>query len=584
MNRTLLFASLIVVLATPPGRAQPTPSLFPQGYLGHVALSDAIKKVATTHPERVRVDSLAKSAEGRDVWLVTIGAGAGAGGIEANAAKKPAVLIVANLEADHVVGSHVALGMVQKLAEGDGLANATIYIVPRLNPDGAERVLTGKPSAEFRTNLRAIDRDRDGRKGEDGPDDINGDGLITLMRVKDPKTATLIADAKDPRISRKADAAKGEHAVFSEEIEGRDEDGDGVRNEDAVGGVNLNRNWPHRWSEFELEAGYSPASEPEVLGLIKFAFAHPEIVAVWSFSLNDNLRDEPKKPGSTLDDADLPLFVELSKSFVKATTPKDPPKGSSPAGKGAMAPGATTDGAIGEWAYHQFGVVGLASRLYTTPEIPAPPEVKDAKEKAEAKDKDKDKDKDKEKEAKSAIPDDAEARWLYWNDKVINGRAFIPFTTADHPTLGKVEIGGWKPGVRLNPPLEQIDAIRDTHLIFLRELVGKLPKLAVSDVKVVSKGGGLFEISAMIVNEGDFPTALAQGVRTKSAPPVLVRLETGKAKLLAGKKLERIDALAGSGGHRQFRWLVQASEGVDAVTLDVSCAKGGKVATNVPLK
>ena len=239
-----------------------------------------------------------------------------------------AVLVVANLEADHVVGSQVALRIIERLAEADGkdpavtalLDRRTIHVVPRLNPDGAERLLTGKPRTELRTNLTAIDRDRDRKTGEDGPDDLDGDGLATLMRVKDEK-ATLIADAKDPRIARKADPVKGERPEFSEYAEGIDNDGDGQLNEDAAGGINLNRNWPHRWTEFDPETGYSSASEPEVYALIAWAFAHPEIAAVWTFSLNDNLAVEPRKPGSTLDDADLPYFAELCKLHARAEKP-----------------------------------------------------------------------------------------------------------------------------------------------------------------------------------------------------------------------------------------------------------------------
>src|SRR5207249_3039991 len=119
-------------------------------------------------PDRVRVVSLARSAQGRDVWLVTLG--------KPDPSTKPTVLVVANLEADHVVGSQVALGLVERLAGADWLDRVTLYVVPRLNPDGAERAL-GTPSIEFRTNLRPIDRDRDGKSGEDGPDDLNGDGV-----------------------------------------------------------------------------------------------------------------------------------------------------------------------------------------------------------------------------------------------------------------------------------------------------------------------------------------------------------------------------------------------------------------------
>ena len=100
------------------------------------------------------------------------------------------------------------------------------------------------------------------------------------MRWKDAK-ATLIPDSKDPRILRKADTAKGEKPVYSEGTEGIDDDNDGSIDEDPVGGVNLNRNWPHGWTEYTPETGIYPTSEPEVNGLIRFAYSHPELVAVW---------------------------------------------------------------------------------------------------------------------------------------------------------------------------------------------------------------------------------------------------------------------------------------------------------------
>ena len=56
MNRHLPLAFVVFALATPLVQAQQSASLFPQGYLGHVALTDAIKKAAAAHPERVRVD------------------------------------------------------------------------------------------------------------------------------------------------------------------------------------------------------------------------------------------------------------------------------------------------------------------------------------------------------------------------------------------------------------------------------------------------------------------------------------------------------------------------------------------------
>jgi hypothetical protein len=622
-------------------------SLFPAGYLSDEALGSALKRTAAAHSEVVRVRSIAKTAQGRDVWLATLGVPVSAG-----APARPAILIAANLEADHLVGSQVALGLIDRLADSYGsdgevtklLNTRTIYVVPRLNPDGAERFLR-HPLSEFRTNLRAMDRDRDGRRNEDGPDDLNGDGLVTRMRVKDGK-ATLVADDKDARMLRRADTNKAERPAYSEYAEGLDNDADGLINEDPAGGVNLNRNWPHGWTEFDPEAGFSPASEPEVRALIQFAFDHPEIAVVWTYGLNDNLREEPKKPGSSLDDSDLPIVAALSRLYnsvatrIQAEQPRattssrevsapeqskapekagskdtdpakskaesEPPKretetqkdersqaaapkkdtaaaegaaGAEPAkGRGATRAGAapeaarapssgpasvldaTTDGAMSEWAYHQFGSIGIASRLWSKPEIPDAPA------------------------GQPAPPSDGEARWLYWSDHVMGGQAFVPFSAFNHPTLGAVEIGGWKPGVRTNPPVELIDPLVKIQLSFLKELAKKLPALTVSEIKVEPKGGGLYQIKATLTNDGEFPTALAQGVRTRKAPPILVRLKTGDAKLLGGKANQQIDRLTGSGGRQEFRWLVQAPDSAKSITLEVSSPKAGSVNKTIELK
>jgi len=537
------------------------PALFPEGYLDREAIGAALKKAAAEGRGRVRIESIARTGGGRDVWMATLGAAE-------KGKTKPAILVVANLEADHLVGTEIALRLVERIAkapEGDQTAaildKVTVFVVPRLNPDGA---------VGSRLNLRPVDRDRDGKQGEDGPDDLDGDGVTVRMRAKD-KEATLVADAADGRLLRKADASKGERAVYSDYPEGRDDDGDGRFNEDPSGGVNLNRNWPHLWAEFDVEAGTSPASEPEVRGLIAFAYAHPEIAAVWALGLEDNIKVEPKKPGSTLDDADLPLLAELSRAYGKASkTSKGVPKakegkegksakdGPSKPAANSTAPGgsadlaATSGGSLADWAYHQFGAVGIASRPWAKPEVPE----------------------------SSA---EGEARWLEWNDKVMGGRAFVPWKEVDHPTLGKVEVGGWRPGVRINPPIGRVEPLADAHLAFLADLAGRAARLEWVDVKVEAKGGGLFAIEATVINPGYLPTAMAQGVRTRQAPPVLVRLDPKAGKILAGRALERVESLAGSGGRREFRWLVLATEG-GAVALEATSPRAGSAVRSVDLK
>jgi hypothetical protein len=217
----------------------------------------------------------------------------------------------------------------------------------------------------------------------------------------------------------------------------------------------------------------------------------------------------------------------------------------------------TTDGALFEWAYQQFGVFGLSSRLWPQPEAaPGAP----------------------------ALSGEGEARWLDWNDNVMRGSAFVPFHPVNHPTLGKVEVGGWKPGVRLNPPIDQVGAIVESHFAFLKDLAGRMPIISIKEAKAESKGGGIFEIKATIENTGTLPTALAQGVLTRKSPPVLVKLALGDAKLISGKALYRIDSLAGSGGYREFRWVIVAPEGKKTtLKLEATCPKAGRAEREIAL-
>ncbi|WP_161602122.1 M14 family metallopeptidase [Tautonia marina] len=659
---TLLPLLVLVVLSLPGStRADdaPAPSLVPEGYLDADTLTKRLQDLAEAHPDALSLRSIAKTGEGRDVWLVTLGVRPDEQDDEAH--RPPAVLIVGNLEADHLVGSQVALGLIERLADPDEedeaiatlLDRYTVYVVPRLNPDGAERLFE-TPRQAIRTNLTATDEDRDGTSDEDGPDDVDGDRLILQMRVKDAE-ATLVPDEDDPRILRPAKAAEGERAIYSESDEGTDRDGDGERNEDPAGGVNLNRNWPHAWTELNDQTGYSPASEPEVRGLIQFCYDHPEISVVWTFTLHDSLRTEPKKPESKLADADLPYFVALSKAYRESIAPpkedeeneepkeepdtEEPTETSDPApipdgadplaglpeavrnrvieafealpeneqnrlmtdfenaspleragmlaqfvasldadedepespkeaakktGEG-LAPsnssslGATTDGAMSEWAYDQFGAVAIASSLWPGPTLTEPAE------------------------GEEKPPTDGEKRWLFWNDTVMGGRAFKDFDEVEHPTLGTVEIGGWLPGVRVNPPIEEVEGITEAQYRFLTDLAGRMTTLEIVDVKVEPRGGDVFGVSARVENPGYFPTALAQGVTTRQAAPIVVRPVLGEAKLLGGPIVDRIDRLAGSGDSKEYRWLILAPEGVEAIAIEASSPRAGKVVAEVGL-
>jgi len=271
-------------------------------------------RALTNGTDRARLRSLGRSHEGRDIWLVEIGNPAGA-----PLDTRPAVLLVGNLSGDHLLGSALALETVRYLlAGGSDSAVATVlntqvvYVVPRLNPDAAEAMFAAVKQDRSR-NARAFDDDNDGRVDEDPPEDLNGDGLITVMRKPDPSGDYLV-HPEHPRLMKKADPSQGESGIFTLYLEGRDTDGDGYVNEDGPGGVDLDRNFQHAYPYWERDAGPYMLSEPESRALMEFVIAHRNVGAVLTYGHSDNLVTPPDSRGALADAAvlDLPAFALAS--------------------------------------------------------------------------------------------------------------------------------------------------------------------------------------------------------------------------------------------------------------------------------
>jgi hypothetical protein len=264
---------------------------------------------------------LGRSREDREIWLVEIGDRSG-GPLDG----RPALLIVGNLAADHVLGSALALETIRYLVGGgDGemadsldavLRNHVVYVIPRLDPDGAEAMFA-RPLATRTRNARPFDDDNDGRIDEDPPEDLNGDGLVTAMRVADP-SGEYVVHPEDPRLMKRAEPSKGESGRFTVYWEGVDSDGDGFLNEDGPGGVDLNRNFQHAYPYWERDAGPHMVSEPETRALMDFMIAHGNIGAILTFGHADNLVTAPDSRGSLAEAAvlDLPAFADASNAEI----------------------------------------------------------------------------------------------------------------------------------------------------------------------------------------------------------------------------------------------------------------------------
>jgi hypothetical protein len=286
-------------------------------YLNYDELTRALNDLAGSHKDLARVESIGKTAEGRDLWLLTL---AKEGAVPVG--ERPAILVAANFEGDHLIGSSLSVEIARYLlgnyasdeAVKSSLDNHVFYIIPRMNPDGAETMFA-KVKTGRKTNTTAFDADNDARLDEDGPEDLNGDGQITVMRVKDENGLYMI-DPDEPMLMKKADAAKGEHGAYSIYWEGIDNDKDGFINEDPPGGTDIDRNFMHAYPYFKENAGRYMASENETRALLDWMIGHRNIDLVLTFGESDNLIVPPSSRGQISCERPLDLvnFAEASNS------------------------------------------------------------------------------------------------------------------------------------------------------------------------------------------------------------------------------------------------------------------------------
>jgi len=250
-------------------------------YYDNKSLGRRLSSLAEGNPSLVRVDSIAMSMRKRKVWLIELGKGT-----KQDRQIRPAMLLVAGIEGNDLIGCTAAVTWIENLAEqyqddakiAKLLQTTTIYIVPRLNPDAAEHYFA-RLKIETITNNKPVDDDHDGLLDEDGFEDLNDDGFITWMRIEDPE-GEYILDPNDNRLLLKADHLKSEVGAWRYLREGVDNDHDERWNEDGPGGVNFNRNFPYGYKFFAEDAGVHQVSEAETRALADFVVEHPNIAMV----------------------------------------------------------------------------------------------------------------------------------------------------------------------------------------------------------------------------------------------------------------------------------------------------------------
>lgn len=547
-------------------------------YVSPDELRARLASLSEAHPNLLKFESLTKTSSGKDIWLATLDFGA------SGVSNAPAILAVAGLEGNDLAGSVVLLSWLESLATNHqaftSAAPARIYVVPCANPDAAA-ARWEKPVREVAGDSTPVDEDHDELMDEDGPDDLNGDGLITWMRIRDPD-GEYISDPKEPRLMVKADRSKGEAGAWRLHPEGRDNDGDENWNEDPPGGVNLNRNFPYNYKYFGPDSGSHPMSQAVTRALADFVIAHPSIGIVFAFGAGDNLArtpkaEAPKRPPVALHESDLPIYRELGKTWRETLGLKK-----------ELEP-AQEPGTFADWMYFHRGRLALATKAWspalqvelskssgTKTNEPASPSQKEAspspakpgpKPSAEA-------DAARNEEPRAFL------RWLETNAPT----TFVPWKSVDHPDFpGKeVEVGGFAPFAQSNPPESLLDELAAKHVAFLNSLPAKLPRVEIRKQTVKHLGNSVFDITVDVANRGYLPTALTQGELTREVYPTRVILDVPEKAILSGTRRVTLDTLPGSGGMEQVRWILNGN-GLSKAKVEVTSTLGGSAEVTLDL-
>ncbi len=235
-----------------------------------------------------QIYNLAESPQKNTVEIIEIGP-------EVGKSEKhfPAILVVANMEGDVPISTEAALYLAQLITrKPSARKNLTWYILPNGNPDAAMGYFSKLIYRDVR-NGKSINDDKDDQIDEDGFDDLNKDGFITKMRVKDP-SGSWMSVGKNSQLMKKADVSKGEKGIYKLYTEGIDNDGDGKYNEDGKGGVDVGINFPQLFKSFTAKGGIWPGSEAESYSLMRFVSKHPEIAMTVTFGSTNWCMMQPK--------------------------------------------------------------------------------------------------------------------------------------------------------------------------------------------------------------------------------------------------------------------------------------------------
>lgn len=547
-------------------------------------MTDLLRAWAAWKPELCTVQSIGKSHERRDIWLVTL-----TNTKTGPHSEKPAMWVDANIHAAEVTGGAAAMHLIHTLLERHGrderitraLDTRCFYVVPRLNPDGVELAL-GDPPRFIRSSTRPWPK----TDPEDGlhREDVDGDGRMLTMRIPDPN-GNWRPHPEEPRlmVAREPDSGPEDGPYYRLLPEGtiRNYDGVTVRIAPPRERLDINRNYPADWRPANEQAGAGPypTSEPEIRAVVQAIIDRPNICGALNYHTSGGVHLRPYSTGSddTFPENDVRVYRFIGKKATELT--------GCPAvsiwhdfryGFKARLYGGSVD-----WPYDHLGVYAWATELWSPLQ-------------------------------RAGLRDYHLIEWwrdhsmeeeltvFRWFDETFNGRAFVDWYPFEHPQLGPVELGGFDAFryVQNAPPeLLEEEVAPHTDFCIFHGLIS--PKLELHSAEATKVGDDTWRVRLVVQNTGYLPTNVTdKAVERRAVEPLEAELTLPRGGSLAvgdpkqelgqlhGRQLKNTALRAAADpttDRGKAEWVVRARTG-QAVELEARHPRAGVVRATVRLE
>jgi hypothetical protein len=546
-------------------------------------LAADMKRLQAAFPKFLKLESIGKSHDGRDLWLMTVNNPA-----TGPETAKAGMYIEANIHGNEIQGGEVCLYTIWYLMENYGripdvtrlVDERVFYIIPTVNPDGRQYFMEG-PGGNARSGHVPVDDDNDGLFDEDQPEDINGNGIVEQIRKHVPGQGNLRLSRANPDVLEPAPFGEtGDWILLGQE--GVDNDGDGMVNEDGPGSYDPNRNWASDWQPNYIQSGAMdyPFQLPEAKAVSDFLKAHPNVAGVQSYHNSGGmiLRGPGAEAVGEYPMTDVRFYDELGQNGERIL----PFYRYLVIWSGLY----TVHGGFIDYTNDGLGIVSFSNELWSNDQYFTSPALK-------------------EQQADPSSPI-APAQSRYYFDRYLEfGDQFVEWAPFDHPQFGKVEMGGvWKKYQGRVPPRFMNEELCHRNMAFSLYQADEMPLVGLGETEVERIGGDVYRVFVDVTNSRVAPTVMARAAQNGTVRPDLLLVEGKGVEVVAAsfvdnktvykanpsvtplvdqKDLKRIVVRNGLPG-KTTRTAILIVKGAGPVKVTYDSAKGGQASRTIALK